>query len=47
MTIHISVTIPDEYYTSEVEKLINECQSAVGLLCNEKDSWAESTWRDR
>ena len=47
MTVHISVTIPDDCYTSEVEDLINECQSAVSLLCNEKDSWTENTLRER
>ena len=45
--IYISVTIPDEYYTSEVEKIINECQSEVGKLGDEKDRWSEHSWRDR
>tara|TARA_B100000287_G_scaffold35778_1_gene32961 strand:+ start:491 stop:634 length:144 start_codon:yes stop_codon:yes gene_type:complete len=47
MTIQITVTIPDEYYTMEVEKIISECQSAIGKLCNEKDDWSESSWRSR
>ena len=47
MTIQISVTIPDEYYTSEVEKIIDVWQSEIGRLCNEEDSWSESSWRSR
>lgn len=47
MTTQISVTIPDEYYTLEVEKIISECQAKIGKLCNEEDSWSESSWRSR
>ena len=47
MTTNISFTIPDEYYTKEVQDIIDGWQTELGLLCNDEDSWNETSWRSR